>query len=418
MKMKDLHFYHICKAIVFTICFLIVIYMAKKEIARFWENKDTSSVGIKSFHQTDDENIQFPTFSICFHQGYVMYSSKDIRKLIRKFGWNIKMQSLIRDARHVLEGSRPYNQTIAEKFSDFSSLTIKLKNLIRKYQIGDENSHIINRWNDSVKDQNLPFAVSYQTTRFICFTLEDELPNNINKMEDVIWFKTSALKKLLWHGRNSKSPGWMYFYMHAKGQLIRSLDKPIFRMHVVNLTAHNFDVAHTIAVKRVDVLQGRKDGIIPCRSYTTNEDMEYLMTAIKAVECVPVYWKAINISGGNHRLCNTTEQYKKLHENYNGYHPTPKIWVKLKWVPCYEMVVSSVLNTEASNHFRLHIRYQDLGSRYFETVNSRDFGFENLWSSFGGIVGIFLGYSIMNVFEMISNGLKWMHSKLEGKNKS
>ena len=57
----------------------------------------------------------------------------------------------------------------------------------------------------------------------------------------------------------------------------------------------------------------------------------------------------------------------------------------------------------------------DATSRYFETINSRDFGFENLWSSLGGIVGIFLGYSIMNIFEMISKGLKWMYDKIEKK---
>ena len=75
---------------------------------------------------------------------------------------------------------------------------------------------------------------------------------------------------------------------------------------------------------------------------------------------------------------------------------------KLKWVPCYEMVVSSVLNTKDADTFRISIKYQDLGSRFFETVNSRDFGLENLLSSLGGIVGIFLGFSIMTIFEIIS----------------
>ena len=82
------------------------------------------------------------------------------------------------------------------------------------------------------------------------------------------------------------------------------------------------------------------------------------------------------------------------------------------------MVVSSVLNTKDADYFRIEIRYQDLGSRYFETINSRDFGFENLWSSLGGIVGIFLGYSIMNIFEMISKGLKWMYDKIEKKSET
>ena len=82
------------------------------------------------------------------------------------------------------------------------------------------------------------------------------------------------------------------------------------------------------------------------------------------------------------------------------------------------MVVTSIFTTASSDNLRISIVYRDLGSRYFETVNSRDFGFENLWSSFGGIVGIFLGLSIMNVFEIMSDGLGWIYDKFEKKNHS
>ena len=68
-----------------------------------------------------------------------------------------------------------------------------------------------------------------------------------------------------------------------------------------------------------------------------------------------------------------------------------------------------------TSEFRIRIQYQDLGSEFFETVNTRDFGFESLWSSLGGIVGIFLGYSIIDVFEMISNLFAWIHDKLQKK---
>ena len=133
---------------------------------------------------------------------------------------------------------------------------------------------------------------------------------------------------------------------------------------------------------------------------------------------MPIYWRDLNISGADVPLCNSTEDYKRLHGVYNGYHRTPMFWIKLKWEPCYEMVVSSVLNTKDAQSFKINIKYHDLGYRYFETVNTRDFGFENLWSSLGGIVGIFLGYSVMNLFEMISNGLTWMYDKHGKKNES
>ena len=40
---------------------------------------------------------------------------------------------------------------------------------------------------------------------------------------------------------------------------------------------------------------------------------------------------------------------------------------------------------------------------YQEIENVRDFGFETFWSSVGGFVGIFLGYSMLQFPELISN---------------
>ena len=73
------------------------------------------------------------------------------------------------------------------------------------------------------------------------------------------------------------------------------------------------------------------------------------------------------------------------------------------------MVVSTLDKMRATDKSRINIQYQDLGSQFFETINARDFGFENLWSSFGGIVGIFLGYSLMQlpgVFIAAVSGVK------------
>ena len=77
--MKNSYLCRICKAVMFVMCLSIVIYMARKEIARFWENKDTSTVSIKRFHKQRDENGNFPTFSICFQYGYVMFDSKEFQ---------------------------------------------------------------------------------------------------------------------------------------------------------------------------------------------------------------------------------------------------------------------------------------------------------------------------------------------------
>ena len=418
--MKNSYLYRICRAVMFVMCLSIVIYMARKEIARFWENKDTSSVSIKRFNEQNDENGKFPTFSICFQYGNVIFSSNQFQNNVPNTNMdNVKKK--MAKYRNILEGFKQYDHDLMKKFPSFSSLTIKLKDLISEYEITDEYYDVTTRWSKSMNDdRKFPFVLSYQTARLICFTLEDETSIKMNKMGDSINFQRSTLKDLEWRNSNNKNPGWIYLYMHAKGQLIRNLDKPIFSLNVVSLNVdkNDFNGIHTVSLVRVDVLKRRQDVKTPCRSYPINEDTEYLRTVVEKVQCVPIYWKALNISGSDVRLCNSTEDYKTLHGVYNGYNRTPRFWVELKWEPCYEMVVSSVVNMKEAEYFRINMKYQDLGSRYFETVNTRDFGFENLWSSFGGIVGIFLGYSVMNLFEMISNGLTWMCDKHGKKNDS
>ena len=71
-KMKYTHSYQIGKAITLMICSFIVVFMARKEIVRYFDNHDTSSVAIRKFNKTNDQNHQFPTFSICLFRGNVM----------------------------------------------------------------------------------------------------------------------------------------------------------------------------------------------------------------------------------------------------------------------------------------------------------------------------------------------------------
>ena len=45
---------------------------------------------------------------------------------------------------------------------------------------------------------------------------------------------------------------------------------------------------------------------------------------------------------------------------------------------------------------------------YKEITNTRDFGFESFWSSVGGFVGIFVGYSIMNLSDVVVGFITWL----------
>ena len=410
--------YQIFKLFVFIACSVIVLYMTEKEIQRYFKNKNTSSIAIKYFQKTGDQASTYPTFTICFFGSSVIYDFKKFKQ--RYGGWEEPLRERIRQYGNILSGFQKVNAAMLETFPIFSSLTIDLKDLIRSYRSENENHDSINEW-DTVNDTELypingttfsywPFHVSYQTPRMICFTWIDHFPDNIYKQIDVINLKVPTLKRLEWKNQRCTC-GKLYLFVHAEGQLIRNLDKPALTL---DTSLDPIDgVQHEIELKRVDVLKRRKDENIPCKSYAESEDIEYMKTVIEEIKCIPPYWKSLDLNAAETRLCDSTLMLKNLTEEYNGWYPEPKRWTSLKWRPCYKMVVSTV-HHENNNltSFRLRLRYNGLNSQYVEIVNTRDFSFENLFSSIGGIVGVFLGVSIIGTLQMLSQGLRWVKTRI------
>ena len=66
---------------------------------------------------------------------------------------------------------------------------------------------------------------------------------------------------------------------------------------------------------------------------------------------------------------------------------------------------------------RQFVSYLDLefiqGNEMFQEIeNVRDFGFESCWSGIGGFVGIFVGYSLMQLPELLARGVTLFQLRL------
>ena len=79
--------------------------------------------------------------------------------------------------------------------------------------------------------------------------------------------------------------------------------------------------------------------------------------------------------------------------------------------PCDYMKVSvNVYQQEyAVDEVAIELVYMD--ENYQEFVNVRDFGFETFWSGVGGFVGIFLGYSLLQVPELLDKLWFWRSTR-------
>ena len=51
----------------------------------------------------------------------------------------------------------------------------------------------------------------------------------------------------------------------------------------------------------------------------------------------------------------------------------------------------------------LELKFQYRNDKYWEIKNTRDFGMTSLWSDVGGFVGIFLGFSLFQLAEILLN---------------
>ena len=92
-------------------------------------------------------------------------------------------------------------------------------------------------------------------------------------------------------------------------------------------------------------------------------------------------------------IAKMVKNYEKIMKSYTG--------------PCNEMKTVSSVQVQKSIAMMLYhyisIKIAYLDDEYQEIINVRDFGFESFWSGVGGFVGMFLGYSLLQVPELLTS---------------
>lgn len=114
--------------------------------------------------------------------------------------------------------------------------------------------------------------------------------------------------------------------------------------------------------------------------------------------CFPPYWRNILGTSSSLTECRSPEQLSRLHDLTKDY---KKIW-EGRNVPCIDMFHSAMPAVGVQNDVNIckkcvyfEIMYVD---QYYEEITEiKDFGFEDFISNIGGFIGIFLGYSMMQI---------------------
>ena len=125
--------------------------------------------------------------------------------------------------------------------------------------------------------------------------------------------------------------------------------------------------------------------------------------------CVPPYWKGIIDTYTGLKECISPEEFKRIHDLTPDYNTI----LEDREAPCVDMFSSAVWNKRGNEGVEicekctnLNIVYLD---KYYEEIGEiKDFGFEDFISGLGGFIGIFLGYSMMQIPTLL--GISVLHS--------
>ena len=138
------------------------------------------------------------------------------------------------------------------------------------------------------------------------------------------------------------------------------------------------------------------------------------MGIFQRVSCVPPFWKKFRSNRSKTAECNNSSQIKKLIDELN----------EIEWgdaskfitEPCDKMSISTSVEKSKTVakfiHHLLVLRFSYLNEDYQEIVNVKDFGFENFWSNIGGFIGIFLGYSLLQIPDLLAKAISFLKKNM------
>ena len=386
-----------------SICFLCAAYMSLMQVFRYLANEDTSSITNKLFNQTPRD--QYPTFSICF-KGLDVYWRKE-EMLFNTLG--------VTSSQYVatLKG---YGQRYEfdETTHLYSKIPVHLNNATLidvENVILDKNKVIIGAEFNAQQESYTrsfgkgrrgkkltynPFSVGYQTYHEICFTRKSIFEPNLKRAYDLVFLDSSLFRI----GTNLNVE--MRIIVHYPGQLIRNFEKPSFKS---TLGSYIKDKVLEIKLSSFTKLSKRPDSNVKCNPDLEHDDLKFLQKVIEHLDCVPVYWsytlesmkkfrfpiKTSTLCKTSEKLKNASEQIRYFKQVFGRYEP-----------PCVEMTSLPIITREVDQlEQQFLVKFTYPVSFYQEIKNIREFTMETFWSTAGGYLGFFLGYSLLQVPELL-----------------
>ena len=392
------------------LCFLLAIYMSVVIVGRYIEDLSKTSITYKHYNEKQED--QYPTYSICFKGNHFYWNNElaifnEYELHSREYEQMLKGENTFRYEYNVT--SRLYEKvpTFYRNVTStiFDSFYLKFSDILDEAHFtADDSKYSVSYEKVSTTNSSdePPFYIGYQSPEMFCFSRESKYGPNTIWLEDVLVFNETLLNYI-----NIVEPSSnISLYIHYPNHLIRSLATPNFKLSLQRYkdlitTGEERGKFLEFSLAQGTVLRKRPDSRGSCTMEIDNYD-QYLQEVLCSktnIRCIPPYWK--NRLQNITRLPECTKE-KQLEAIYNSITNYKEI-IANHSTPCTEMynsIVSKWKRKSGGGSWMLvKFLYED--QYYIEIKYWQDFGLESFISNLGGFIGIFLGYSMMQLPELI-----------------
>jgi len=391
--------------------------MIRRETVRYLNNDDVSSISFRKFNSLPSD--KYPSYSLCFKKaGGIFFTRRHLTKLAntdkRKLYWKIFTG---KDVNKIIQEHDVEEEDIDKirNLSDFSELTMDLKEMTNFFTTRNDQNELIEKWHLKFKRRNpsnqnyltsttnttnWPFYVSYMNPEKKCFTRKVDFQKHVIKKNEKISLNKDILNEM------TKAIGGQFYLtvtIHHPRHFFRSYATVAHFKKRIKMGSYT---RWNINVSEVKVIRKRHDANRKCNPHADDQDDIFRKSVIKEIGCIPPYWKTMVTSNDpNVSFCETSTQLEKAY-NYTAFTKDlkriGKILLRNENEPCDQ--TSIISHVEPFDGFKgdLQVYFFYNEGHYIETRNSQAYLIQDLLSSAGGYIGMFLGVGLLQIPEIVS----------------
>ena len=387
------------KYLKYTYCIFCVLCAALLSIwciYHYFLDEDLTQVNFKRFHE-ETEDI-YPSLSLCFMNPY----------LPEMFGNNNKTNISLNEYLQFLQGNRwkPEMLTI-----DYHKATLDIKKYLIGYDILYlEKEYPIHMNSDDIMKSQTGWSFpnqSFSEPSMKCFTVDiPSIPNEPVKLFN-LRIKTSIFSndmrpsKLIFDNVDVNAEGFLVLF-HYKDQLIngRYKSKKNWPSRAAN-DSKSFNMVFLL--QNIEVIRHRDKRRRPCKQFPYDETENVMKQIINETGCIPPYLPIRDYLS----ICETQDEMKRSYNLLMRSGNNIQNKANEDGAPCRRMgridydywEHGPYEEVKTTPYFNVTVMFID--HTYREIREVKAFGLLSMFGNIGGYIGIFVGYALLNLPDVV-----------------